>query len=325
VSRLVLLAAPLTLWLVGCATQPLTKTITVPVPDAQTAGQLGRVHKIAVADVVCPAPLGEIMASTVSARLAASGRFEVKDRPTIQQVAHETAQPGPNGVTAEMAAQLGTKLGVDAVLVGEASFTTSSNANAQGNQDPGILKDLGKLGESINQGLNEISRDQARMTINYRLIESGSARVLFVDRDTCALDVTSLKTLNRVQGPPTPEQLQQALADQFADKVLARLASPGARPMPREFAVDPLGMAKDTLISRGNRFAECGTFDEAEKCYKQAVKEKPTSHEALYNLGLLAESAGDLASANQYFHDAMTVNDCKLYIQAYQRTRTPRT
>ena len=36
------------------------------------------------------------------------------------------------------------------------------------------------------------------------------------------------------------------------------LVSPGTRRLSREFAVDLLSYAKDTLISRGNRYASCG-------------------------------------------------------------------
>lgn len=306
VCKCLVLALPLA---IGCVATPLTQTISLPVNDAQSAGQLANVHRIAILDITgAPAPLGEIMASAISARLAQTGRYTITDRPLILQTGFNV-QSVPNGVSTEQAAQVGVRVGADAVLYGEATFAMSPSAPPPVAQ-PGVAP------------LFPPPPQQTLLTINYHLLDARTKQVLLSDRETLPVPPAP-PMANRPAGAPVPDEARQALANQFAAKVLEHLAPAAKRQVQREFAVDPLSLATDSFLARGNRFADSGVYDEAVRCYNQALSEKPDCHEALYNLGLLMESVGNVQVANQYFQKAMRVEDCKLYIEAYKRTCSP--
>jgi hypothetical protein len=301
VCKCLVFALPLA---IGCVATPLTTTISLPVTDVQSAGQLANVRRIAVLDITgAPAPLGEIMAAAITARLTQTGRYQITDRPSILQTGF-SVQSVPNGVSSEQAAQLGVRVGADAVLYGEATVSTAPSGPPPVSP-PGAAP------------LFPPPPQQTLLTVKYRLLDSHTKQILLTDEQTLVVPPTP--TLVRPAGAP-PEDSRQLLANQFAAKVVEHLAPQAKRQLPREFAIDPLALATDASLSRGNRFAESGVYEEAIRCYNQALTEKPDCHEAMYNLGLIAESQGNVQLANQLFQRAMRVNSCKLYIEAYKRT-----
>jgi hypothetical protein len=287
-----------------------TEPISVAVADPQSAATAS-VRSIAVLDFTGHPRMGEWLGSTVAMRLSASGRFEVKDRPTVARAA--VGLGAGAGVTAEQATRVGKALGVDAVLVGELVSVRGADAAAAPAQPTTLPAGLGRPVTTVNQN---VSAQSAELIADFRVVQSGTGKVLLTRRANPSAASYNLTALQGLAPPPTADAMLGRLAGQCAEQIAADLSRVGTRLVERKFA---RGWG---TINRGNTFARQGAFDYAERLYRQAIEEKPTSAGAYYNLGLLREAAGDLAGAVQNFEKAMTLSESELYIAAFQRART---
>jgi len=287
-----------------------TETIKINVVDPQSSG-IANVHSLAVVDFLCEEPLAELLSSALSARLSASGRLELKDRPTVMQACYEGAPAAREAITAARAATLGKRIGAGAVLVGEVVSLSTSDSNTAAKPTTSTFS-LDKLTSTLNQNLRT---QAANLVADYRLIDSGSGRLLLTRRAQASVATHSLTALNAVDPAATAKDVLVRLADRCAELITAELSSPGQRGVERRFA---LGHGK---VYRGNTYARQGVLDYARQMYQEAIQEKNEDHAAHYNLGLLQEASGDLASAQASFQKAMQLRECELYMGAFQRAR----
>jgi curli biogenesis system outer membrane secretion channel CsgG len=276
-----------------------TETIHLAVLDPQSAG-VAQVRSLAVLEFTGAAKVGEALSAAVAARLATLNRFEIKDRQTVQRAATEVTTAG------ESAFQVGAKVGADAVLIGEISALQQADSGAATPSSVGAL----------NYANKEVHTRQAMMTVDYRVLDSKTGKVLLTRRATPSAALRSLNAANGLEPAPDAAQAMQKMLTQAAEQIAAELAAPGKRTVERKFA------RAGGRVNSGNTYARQGVLDIAQQTYQQATDEDAKNHAAWYNLGLILEAQGDYAGACQHFERAMKLRESELYIGAFQRART---
>jgi tetratricopeptide (TPR) repeat protein len=73
-------------------------------------------------------------------------------------------------------------------------------------------------------------------------------------------------------------------------------------------------------VSEGNTWAAQGDWEQATRCWSDALASDPGNHAALYNLGVAAEAVGDLAAAQSLYQRAAEIHSDRLYASAIERT-----
>lgn len=276
-----------------------TEVIELAVVDPTSPGT-ANIRSIAVLDFKADNKIGAALAATLVAQLATTRRFEPMERSNIEQVASKEETP----------AQLGAKLGADAVLVGEVvGLEQHDSADAKGKTAP--LETLGgSTAAAVNQ---EVRTRQGTMTLDFRLLDCKTGKVLLTRRTKVAEKIQGLASFDKLEPSPSEAEALQRLLDKVAEKVVAELAQPGHRTVKTRFA------CARGKVNRGNRFARNGVNDHALELYQAALEENKNNDAALYNIGLLLEASGDYPGAGKHFAKAMKLCECDLYIEAYQR------
>lgn len=119
---------------------------------------------------------------------------------------------------------------------------------------------------------------------------------------------------------PTKNQTIQQLADEISRKFAEKI-SPTRFTISVAFANDK----ENPMVKKGIDYAKGGAMEMAKEVWEEVVKSSPNNAAALYNIGVVYESYGDLASLNKaytHYRRAAKFGDKDLYIKAVGRIST---
>lgn len=163
---------------------------------------------------------------------------------------------------------------------------------------------------------------QASMTADFKVFDLKTKRILATEKVTETFNEkfggvnehsSSDKKLNQL---PSKRQTINELSSKIATRFMAKI-SPTRFVTKVAFAGD-----KNKMVKKGIKYAKEGAWEEAKEIWEDVTKAEPSNAAAYYNLGVVYERYGDLASLNtakEYYKMSARYGDKKLYIKAVGR------
>lgn len=306
-----LAAAALVLGLTGCAS---TAQLHVWRPAELDVPEL---HRLVVLDFNSSDETGETVRSAVVAELSESRFFDLIDQAELGPV---VVTDGPSRGKIDLAAAIdaGRRLGIDALLTGDVvSYHVTDSVVRQSSMDwKGDRSKRPGAGPEFFLQQDVGVKREAVVSLDFRLVDVRSGQI-------CASRQV-VHTYRKRPGdrPAPPLSRDEVLADllrQCAHDILAKIA-PHQEPCEVKLATAWYGSAA-AEIRRGNGYAVAGDWEEASRCYREALEKDPDSHAAHYNLALAHEARCEYGPAGELLAKARESHSSDLYAEAQQRVQ----
>lgn len=262
----------------GCATFVQVPAWRGPTGDVNLQNM---VH-VAVPDFV--GPRGDSFGAKFADRMAQSGYFVLVPREHWEPVWREV-RPGRS--PAEAAVELGRRLNLDGVVLGEMVKVECNDRDTSwvlydGNSDGPIIKTDGDF------------ERQAEVTVQVQLLDVRSGQLRGSERASRKRN----RTVSSMRELRPREQLLDELLAQVLEELVPRFA-PHPQPLNVQLAPAQWWEPGAPAMRRGNALAEQGNWPAAEEAWQQALQQNPNHRAAQYNLALARAARQDFASAEQ--------------------------
>jgi len=223
---------------------------------------------------------GALASQLVQQELQHTGRFVLIPQVALQAAAREPLQDSSGRVKQYIAVEAAQRLQADALLLGTVI----------------------RLDSRINGGF-KIDSPTAGAQLQYELVE---ARTGFL-RDTNTLRWETFVGREK-------SAIEPSLA--ICARQLARRLAPHDEPIEVPLAV--WGW-RQGLVDERNSWAANGDWEQAKRCWHDALASESKNHAAIYNLGVAAEARGDFASAHALYQQAAEVQSDNRYLVGIER------
>jgi len=312
-----------------------TSSISIKVLKPAAISMPG-VHKIAVIDFHGEGRSGSQIATLLQSMLLETGYYEILEREKINRILEEKNMALSGIVDDQTAVQVGSLLGVDALIFGDVTtyeiepdkkITKKVKEKKHTGKYQWVQEKDKKTGQ-VKTVKKEIIEDvwvdksywvrKGTVAINFRVVNVKTGQLLAAYSDSKSYDsskerrsIFSLSDNNSLK--PKGEilnNLSRAICNTFAKKIAPYYVN--------EKRIIESGEGN---IGFGKKFAESGLWPEAIEAWQQAVKEMPDEPAAFYNLGLGFEVQGDLDKAEKAYKIAVKLEAKKMYMEALTRIR----
>lgn len=284
-SPLTLAAIVGCLAMLGCASAPVTIPVLRPA-ELDMAG----VQRIAVCEFQGPAPYAELARTELSTALAQGGRCDVPPAHIVREMLPSSVPYRGQAVDVRVVIEQARHAGFDAVLVGE----VICEGNAK---------------EQVTIGNPWIST-----RVETQLID---ARTGFVRGETKSNHKWRGELSRHENADNNERKVTEKLVRQCTTEAAAKLATTTVRV---NVVLAAPGDGDDAAaIDAGCTAFEEGKWALAAQHFDRARNANPTSHAALYNLGLACEAQFNYAAARHWHSEALRLHEDEDYRAALAR------
>ena len=296
---------------------------------------LPHVKEIAIADFRGPERSGSQVATLLQSMLIAAKHFDIMERDKLRRILEEQ-NLGMSGIVDETtAAEIGSMLGVDALLFGEVTMyevedkeieKTVKERRGTGKYRTVEEKDE-KTGE-VKKVQKEIYEEVyvpkkywvrlGNVAINFRVVDVESGVLLAAHSESKSYDSEKdrsfLEKISDTRNLKPKADILNGLSSDICKK-FSRTIAPYYTSEKRTIEPGP------GSIGVGVKYAEEGLWPEAMESWQQATIDFPEESAGFYNLGLANEVQGMLDKAESWYKDALDIKNKRLYMEALARIR----
>lgn len=233
--------------------------------------------------------------------------FGIIERSRLLQVLDEQ-QLGAGGLLNQsQAAQLGQILGVQALVLGNVSYTYKDN---DFQEERTYTKDKKQYTTYVNCRKRGVTA-----TVRARIIGAESGQILGSKEATRALEKKECES-NIANLPPVAQMVDDCLKQLSSE--IANYLAPHYSLSEYELEKIELKQFKD-LGETAAKKAESLEIDGAYVLYKSIYDQDPYNPELLYNMGILNEVVGNYGQAKEFYEMALQLKEEKNYKKAFTR------
>jgi hypothetical protein len=272
-------------------------------------------------------PGSEVSAALVAA-LVRNGHYQVIERTAIERTFAQRRMAMGENIDFAQVAQVGAALGVDAVILGSGEYTVSDNEEPTEVREIERKKVAGEGGKS-REVEDTIVRKEFRAVreveaeVSYRVVDIKTGQVVAAHSNKTSRAAQSQKRREEEAFQTLPEwrpALSGAI-DELVERTVRQIA-------PHYICQNrKIEGGKSSRMKSALDYAKRGMMDDAKGLWEQVAHDEslasaPDRVNALYNLAVYAEVAGDLDKAEEYYNTCYKLSGKTAYLDRCAEIQT---